>query len=409
MYASLVQTTTNFLNKTVIFCDHLNYGALFGSIGVLLLSYALRFYIVEFFLTIMGKLTEYTDTEVDDLLLEVIRVPLRVTVVFFGILVAIAILPLEHYPKVENVVYLLFRLGAIIILCWTALRSITVISYLLRSLTSRTDNLIDDKIVPFLEQILRILFVVVGVVMTMEELGYNPSGLLAGLGLGGLAFALAAKDTLSNFFGSIMILTDKPFKIGDWIKVTDAEGTVEQIGFRSTQIRLFDKSLVQVPNGKLASGAIRNFTRRDRRRIYFHVGVTYDSTPLMLRTAVTLIKKLIEENDGIRKDFYLVNFNGFNSSDLSIMVYCFTNTTIWAEFLDVQQKLMLDIMAGFQEAGIQMAFPTMTVHMATHTPKDIEEKARVMLERIGAEIDEKTYQRASEPVDLDEGDGGGEG
>ncbi len=408
MYASLITTLQDFFYSNIPHVA-ITWGEALGSLGILLFSYALRKYIVEGFLMIMGRLAEKTDTEVDDLLLEVIRVPLRVTVVYFGILAAIAILPMERYPRGEETIYTLFRLGAVVILTWTAIRSIKVVTYLLKRITSRSDTLIDDKLVPFVDQILRILFIVIGVVMFMQELGYNPSGLLAGLGLGGLAFALAAKDTLSNFFGSIMLLTDKPFSVGDWIKVTDAEGTVEQIGFRSTQIRLFDKSLVQVPNGKLASEAIRNFNRRDRRRIYFHVGVTYSTTPLMMKTAIAITKKLIEDHEGIRNDFYLVNFNEFKDSSLSIMIYCFTTTVVWGEYLDIQQDLMMSIMEQFEEAGISMAFPTMTVHMGQDTPPDIEAKARIMLDKLGADLDhETTYRRASEPLDLD-ADGGGEG
>ncbi|MBU1241089.1 hypothetical protein KJ865_15350, partial [Myxococcota bacterium] len=163
MYASMITVLHDFFSHNLPYMD-LTRGAALGSVGILLFSYALRKYIVEGFLHIMGRLAARTDTEVDDLLLEVIRVPLRVTVVYFGILIAIALLPLERYPRGEETVFVLFRLGAVIILSWTAIRSIKVVTYLLRRITSRSDTLIDDKLVPFVDQILRILFIVIGIV-----------------------------------------------------------------------------------------------------------------------------------------------------------------------------------------------------------------------------------------------------
>ncbi|MBN2723463.1 MAG: mechanosensitive ion channel family protein [Deltaproteobacteria bacterium] len=399
MLASIVNSVSNFFTSNIPGTS-INWGSILGSTGILIFSWALRKYIVESLLRVLHKLAEKTETEVDDLLLEVIRVPLRSTVVYFGILAAIYILPLERYQGVENFVFILFRLGAIVILGWTGVRSIKVVSFLLRRLTARKDTLLDDKLVPFVEQILRIVIIMIAAVMCMQELGYNPSGLLAGLGLGGLAFALAAKDTLSNFFGSIMLLTDKPFNVGDWIKINDIEGTVEQIGFRSTQIRLFDKSLVQVPNGTLATGSIRNFNRRDRRRIYFNVGITYQSTPVMMNAAVEIIKNLIEKNDKIRNDFYLVNFTEFGDSALKIMVYCFTTTTVWGEYLDAQQELMLAIMKEYEALGIEFAYPTMTVHMAEDIPPDIETKAMLWLDAHQG-TGEKNYVKATDPLSLE--------
>jgi len=160
MQSSISIVLKDFFSSSVPYFD-LSWGAAIGSFSILLFSYALRKYIVEGLLLLLGRIASKTETEVDDLLLEVIRVPLRVTVVYFGILAAIWILPLEKYEGFENIVFILFRLGAIIILAWTAIRSIKVVSYLLRSLTKKSDTLIDDKLVPFVKQILRILAIVI--------------------------------------------------------------------------------------------------------------------------------------------------------------------------------------------------------------------------------------------------------
>jgi MscS family membrane protein len=412
MQAAIFTSVKDFFFTSMPYME-LTWGAFLGSIAILFFSYALRFYIVEGFLLLAGKLAKKTKTEVDDLLLEVIRIPLRTTVIYFGILAAIWILPLNKYPTFEWFIFILFRLGAIIIVAWTAIRSLVVLAYLMKRITKKTDTLLDDKLIPFIDQMLRILIIVITIVMILQELGYDPSGLLAGLGLGGLAFALAAKDTLSNFFGSIMLLTDKPFHVDEWIKFEEVEGTVEQIGFRSTKVRLFDKSLVQVPNGKLASGNIRNFNRRDRRRIYFNIGITYQCTPIMMKAALETVKRLIKENDGIRDDFYLVNFNSFGDSALKIMVYCFTTSTVWGEYLHTQESLMLQVMNEFKKLDIEFAYPSMTVHMAPDTPQGIEEKSKALLDKLSAEAtkDSSYSMSTTEPVNIDDGGdgGGGEG
>ncbi|MGM0597301.1 MAG: mechanosensitive ion channel family protein [Myxococcota bacterium] len=393
MYLSFLTPLKSFFNTNIPHIS-LSWGRFLGSIAVLVLSYALRKYIVEMVLKVSGSFAKKTKTQIDDYLLEAVRPPLKTTVFYFGILIAIWILPVEKYPTIENIIYILFRIGAIFLLGWLLLRSVKVVGHLVEEVSGKTTSSLDNRLVPFVEQILKILITIIMVVMLMQELGYDPSGLLAGLGLGGLAFALAAQDTVSNFFGSLMILTDKPFQVGEWIKVGSTEGVVEQIGFRSTKIRQFDKSVVQVPNGKIASDFIQNFDKRDGRRIFFHVGITYQSSPDMMRGALNIINEIIQNHEEVKKDYYMVNFTEFGDSSLKIMVYCFSVKTAWAEYLRIQEQLMFKIWEEFNQHGIEFAYPTMTVHMAPDAPQGIEEKTQSIIDRFGAEVlREKNYNK----------------
>jgi len=161
--------------------------------------------------------------------------------------------------------------------------------------------------------------------------------------------------------------------VGDWIKTPDVEGTVEDIGFRSTKVRTFGNSLVSVPNAKLAGSAIENFSRMFKRRISFRIGVTYETTPTQLREAVASLRDVIRSRDDIRQDFWLVYFTDFAASSMEIMVYCFTKTTIWGEFLAVREQLNLQMIEALQAIGVEFAFPSRAVYMRED---DAEERQR---------------------------------
>ncbi|RLB60187.1 MAG: mechanosensitive ion channel family protein, partial [Deltaproteobacteria bacterium] len=205
--------------------------------------------------------------------------------------------------------------------------------------------------------------VIMACLMAIQTFGYPVTGVIASLGIGGLAFALAAKDTVSNIFGSLMIIFDRPFQVGDWIKAGDMEGTVEEVGFRSTKIRTFAKTLISVPNNIIANLALDNYSRMPKRRIRLTVGVSYDATPTQMREAVSRIRELLKTHPAIDQEFFLVNFTDFGASSLDIMVYCFTTTTVWGEYLDAREDVCLKIMDTLAELGLEIAFPSATVYL----------------------------------------------
>ena len=253
---------------------------------------------------------------------------------------------------------------------WAAYRMIDVVSLTLHRWADKTESDLDDQLVPMLTKSMRVFVVIFGVLLIFQNLGFNVMSLLAGLGLGGLAFALAAKDTAANLFGSIMILIDRPFRVGDWIKNSAVEGTVEQIGFRSTRIRTFYNSLISIPNSILATTNIDNMGLREYRRVRADLGVTYDTPPEKLEAFIEGIKNIIQANPSTRKDYFHVVFSGYGSSSLDIMVYFFLSVPDWTDELIEKQNIFLEILRLAADLGVDFAFPTQTLHMETFPGKE---------------------------------------
>ncbi len=212
-------------------------------------------------------------------------------------------------------------------------------------------------------RILQILTVVIGGIVILHEWGYNISGFLASLGLLGMAFALAAKDTVSNLFGSFVVFTDKPFKVGDWIKTPDVEGTVEQIDIRSTKVRTFAQALVTVPNGTLANSAILNWSAMGKRRIKMNVGLTYSTTASQVENIVKDIKTMLENHEDIHQETMYIYFTEFGDSSLNIFCYFFTKTTSWGEFMRVKENTNLNIMKIVEQNNSSFAFPSQSIYI----------------------------------------------
>lgn len=243
---------------------------------------------------------------------------------------AVFVLQLPREPtNWQGFVDTVCSMALIVIAFWAGLRSVRILTLFLGKLTAKTKSPLDDRLVPFIDKVMRAVVVIMGVLMVLQQAGVKITSILAGLGIGGLAIALAAKDMLANIFGTITIVGDYPFDVGDWIKTPDVEGTVEDIGFRSTKVRTFGNSLVSVPNAKLAGSAIENFSRMFKRRISFRISVTYETTPAQMREAVASLRDVLRNRDDIRQDFWLVYFTDFADSAMQIMVYCFTKTTVW--------------------------------------------------------------------------------
>jgi MscS family membrane protein len=199
--------------------------------------------------------------------------------------------------------------------------------------------------------------------LLVQSFGYSITSLLAGLGIGGVAVALAAQDTIANFFGSVMIFADKPFQIGDWIITGKVEGTVEEVGFRSTRIRTFYNSVVTVPNSKLASSDVDNLGLRRYRRIKEMLSLTYSTTAQQMQAFVEGIRAIIQANRFMRKDFYEIHFNGYGNSSLNVLVYCFLEVDSWSDELREKHNFFLEILRLAEELGVEFAFPTQTVHV----------------------------------------------
>lgn len=310
------------------------------------------------------KLAAKTATSFDDILLESIIPPLGWFCVLIGVYIAIDVLPIPEEPV--NILYFLKALAkgiSVVLFIWFAIRLSDKLCDHWAQKAADTDTKIDDQAIPIIQRTLRVFLILVGVTLFLQNLGYSIGSLVAGLGIGGAALALASKDTLSNLFGAIVIFWDRPFAVGDWIVVGDVEGVVEGVGLRTTRVRTFAKSLITVPNAKFTTSAINNWSKMPRRRVKMTVGLTYDTKPAQMEAAVNAVRDSIKANEAIHNDFYLVNFDKLGDSSLEIFIYCFTVTTNWAEFLEVKQQLLLDIMKRVDALGLDFAFPTTSVHV----------------------------------------------
>jgi MscS family membrane protein len=331
---------------------------------VLLLAAILRRFFEPALSATLGRVTRRTRTELDDRLLAAVGKPGGYLVLTLGIGFSLSVLGLPREPvNLRRAAEVLVKILITLDVTWLVFRLVDAISDHFQSLAGKTESKLDDQLIPLFRKSAKVFVAILAFVMLVQNMGYSVSGLLAGLGIGGLAVGLAAKDTLANVFGSVAILLDRPFVVGDWIAAEGFEGIVEEIGFRSTRIRTFAKTQISIPNQQLANLTVNNFSRMPRRRIKFTVGVTYKTTPDQMEQAVAGIRQIIREMPEIHNDFYLVNFTDFGSSSLDILVYCFTKTVKWAEHLDVRQELMLRIMRLLDSLGLEIAFPTRTIYL----------------------------------------------
>jgi MscS family membrane protein len=287
--------------------------------------------------------------------------PLSLFVVFVFIMI---FFPLLQLP-VEVSRYVSFGFRAVLPFFATVVfyKLVDVFSLYLESLAGKGDSNLDDHVIPLIRKVLRVFVIVVGGLFILQNLNVNITALLAGISIGGLAIALAAQDTLKNFFGSLMIFIDKPFPVGHWITSGDLDGTVEEVGFRSTRIRTFRNSLTYVPNGKLADSTIDNHGLRQYRRFFMHISITYDTPPDLIEVFVEGLRKIVERHPNTRKDFYIVEFNDMGDFALKIMFYIFFAVPTWPEELKARHEVLVEIVRLAEKIGIRFAFPTQTLHM----------------------------------------------
>ena len=311
-----------------------------------------------------GHLAGKTGTALDDLIIEKSSRPVGNYVLMFGLFLILHILQLPTHPlDGRRVGLLVVKIVVVVNTLWLLWRLTDVLGAYLFAKVVRTSSRLDDQIVPLLQKTTKIFILIVGSIYVIQSLGYSVSGVVAGLGIGGLAVAMAARDTLANFFGSVMILADRPFKVGDWVGIGDDEGVVEQIGFRSTRIRTFPKTQISIPNSIIANASVNNYSRMPKRRVKMVVGVTYDTSADQMQALLSTIRNLLREHPEIDQEFQLVNFTDFGASSLDILVYYFTKQIDWPRHLALREDINLSIMRTVEAMDLSIAFPTRTVHL----------------------------------------------
>lgn len=333
------------------------------AILIFLVFLLLRKLFTKYLFRLIIYFSKKTPTEIFTNILLAFERPLRVFFVVLG-----AYLSLEYLDSVEKMkmaswignVYASFIIA---LLGWGLYNYTSEHSSLFYRFTKKIELDEDSMIVPFLSKLLRFAIIAITLAIILEKWGYKVNGLVAGLGLGGLAFALAAQDTISNFFGGVIIVTERPFSKGDWILTPTVEGTVEDITFRSTKIRTFANALVTVPNSKLASEAITNWSEMKKRRITFNLRIAYHTPREKLEKVTRRIEALIKNHEEVHKDLILVNFDTFNESSYDIYIYFFTITTEWKKWLEIKEDINFKIIDILNEEGVEIAFPIRKIHV----------------------------------------------
>lgn len=322
-----------------------------------------------------------TRVDIDNLFLEALSKPLGTLLLLGGIAGALAILPLPTEPNIAGFVFETLKICFALDFLWFLFRLVDIgVKYLAR-LAERTESKLDEQLVPLVSRAIKFTIGAISFLWVMQLLGYNISSLLAGLGIGGLAVALALQDTLSNFFGSVFIFLDRPFLVGDWIKIGEVEGVVEDVGFRSTRIRTWFATLVAIPNKTVANSTIDNWSKMHKRRVSQVVGVTYETTADQMEKAVAEIKEIVANDPGVDQQFLVVRFTDFGASSLNILVYYFTKATGFAEHNETKERINLAIMRKLKELKLTIAFPTMSIYMENTDKKannisELEKKGR---------------------------------
>ena len=320
----------------------------------------LRRFVTTIIFNQLKRLASKTETTLDDKLFPAMESPVATFVMVTGIFAALKVLKLSE--TADRSIAAGSTVAFSLVIFWGLLRAFDAIIDHAAEI-AREKQMGIAAFMPWIKKSLIAVFVVVGTLMTVQSLGYNVSTILQGLGIGGLAFALAAQDTIANLFGSIVVAIDQPFKIGETVKIGAHTGTVEDIGLRSTKIRLVDKSLVVMPNKLVSSEAIVNLSRFTQRRVEQVLGLTYDTTPDQLAAIVEDIRGILMADAEIDPTSVLVYFRDLSASSLDVWVVYVSRDADAKKSFALKQRMNLAIMRAVAARGLSFAFPTSVMHL----------------------------------------------
>ena len=345
-----VRTSENTVTHYVI-------AALF-LIGALLL----RRVVTTLIFSCLKKIAAKTTTTLDDKLLPVLESPVATFIMLTGIFAALKVLKLS--AATDQATGHGSTVAFSLVTFWALLRAFDALLDHLQEIALKKQMGV-AAFMPWIKKALVTMFVVLGVLMVVQSLGFDVKALLAGLGIGGLAFALAAQDTIANLFGSIVVAIDQPFKLGEVIKIQGNIGMVEDVGLRSTKLRLLDKSLIVMPNKMVAAESIVNLSRFTGRRVEQVIGLTYDTTAAQMEEIVAEFRRLILAEEEVDPASVICYFRDYSASSLDIWMVFDAKDPDFHKHMALRQRLSLAFMRAVEARGLSFAFPTRTVHVAT--------------------------------------------
>lgn len=327
------------------------------ALSILGFSYVLGKVIFWMFSNIFQKLTAKTNNKLDDVLIIKLKRPITFLVVLFAVLFAEN--SLSFSPKIElitlNITYLFFT---IVITSIISKVIDTIISEVILPITEKPENSFDNHLVPVIQKAIRAIVWSLGIIIGLDNIGFDITAMIAGLGIGGLALALAAQDSVKNIFAGIMIFLDKPFKIKDRIQIGGHDGVVEEVGLRSTRITTLHGRVVTIPNSTFSESSVVNVTSQPALKVTINLGLTYDTDEKGVQKAIDILKDIVLNENAITDDF-VAGFNSFGDFSLNILfIYYVKPDSHW---LDSQTLVNKEVLRRFNKEGLEFAFPTQTI------------------------------------------------
>jgi MscS family membrane protein len=319
--------------------------------------------------------------KIKHLILEAVAKPLSMFIWVYGIYIVLTPL-FVHFQKPDgtNLVHTVAQkaadLGAAVAIVWFIFKLVSIVDFHLKKWAASTDNTINDVLAPLAGKTLRVFIVIIGGLLIIQNFtGVKIGPILASLGIGGIAIALAAKDSIANFFGTLTILFDKPFQVGERILIDNYDGVVEDVGFRSTRIRTLTGHLVTIPNEKVVNSGLENIGKRPHIRWLTNITITYDTPPDRVEKAVSIIKEILDNHEGMHPDFPpRVYFNGFNDWSLNILVIAWYHPANYWDMQEWLQRTCLMVLRRFNDEGIDFAFPSRTLYLANDDNRQLKLK-----------------------------------
>ncbi len=328
---------------------------------IFLIIVLVRRIVLRIFMLPLRAFTRRTRIRYDDQLLDFLETPINLGIIALGLMIGVSVAELS--AGLVNFFGHLARSLIIVGFTLSLVRLASQISFGKGQLGDLIGIKIDDKLLPFLRTGLRIVILAISAIILLQEWGYDASGVIAGLGIGGLALSLAAKDTVENLFGFSSIITDKPFSVGEFIVTPAATGIVEHVGIRSTRIRQLDQALVIVPNSKLAASQILNWSHAQKRRLDITLGISYEARSTDLRQLMARLRQSLEETEDVDTGSIIVHFVNFGASTLDVRIICMILHAGWGDFTRVAEGIRLAMMDVIEELGLEIALPSRTVYL----------------------------------------------
>tara|TARA_B100001287_G_scaffold99049_1_gene83294 strand:+ start:18711 stop:19757 length:1047 start_codon:yes stop_codon:yes gene_type:complete len=328
------------------------------SLVILVASFVLVKIFYWIFSNVLKKITDKTKTNIDDVLLDKLEKPLTYLLLIAGYWVAIHFLRFNDSVEsfLENIAYFSLILNITTILSRTF---DAVITEVVMPLSEKTESTFDNQLIPVIQKGIRSIIWVLGIIIGLDNIGFDITAMIAGLGIGGLALALAAQDSVKNIFAGIMIFLDKPFRLNDRIQINGHDGSVEEVGLRSTRIRTLEGRIVTIPNCTFTDNSVINVTSQPALKVKLNLGLTYDTNEKEMQKAINILEEIVKDEPQIKDDF-AAGFNGFGDFSLNILFIYYVKPE--GHWLDTQTLVNKEILRRFNAEGLEFAFPTQTIY-----------------------------------------------